>query len=115
MGSSRNEDWDILIKEVSCNRLENAVKPQHIAKTCGSTAGCNRLENAVKPQHPRLARLADFSCNRLENAVKPQVSGRAKRELFSWYRNRKNNKTQIKRDFHNDHLPFGFGSARKII
>ena len=93
MRSSRNETAHFICESGSCNRLENAVKPQP-------------MEAGVE---------LGIRCNRLENAVKPQVSGRAKRELFSWYRNRKNNKTQIKRDFHNDHLPFGFGSARKII
>ena len=35
---------------LSCNRLENAVKPQLALAFALNKQGCNRLENAVKPQ-----------------------------------------------------------------
>ena len=57
---------------ICCNRLENAVKPQHASRRSVSGASCNRLENAVKPQHHVQHVEGVVGCNRLENAVKPQ-------------------------------------------
>ena len=34
--------------DIGCNRLENAVKPQHFVYTYNLPQRCNRLENAVK-------------------------------------------------------------------
>ena len=50
MRSSRNNERTETIKVESCNRLENAVKPQLLPATADEIADCNRLENAVKPQ-----------------------------------------------------------------
>ncbi len=61
--------------DISCNRLENAVKPQLIVSDIFANARCNRLENAVKPQHLVVVICFTNSCNRLENAVKPQQNG----------------------------------------
>ena len=57
----------------SCNRLENAVKPQHDMAARRSLVGCNRLENVVKPQLDGSELTSKSGCNRLENAVKPQL------------------------------------------
>ena len=59
---------------LGCNRLENAVKPQHMMQQGQMNNGCNRLENAVKPQHIIQKRGRGLHCNRLENAVKPQLN-----------------------------------------
>ena len=66
---------------MSCNRLENAVKPQLFDVPENAVQSCNRLENAVKPQ--RLCHLGNSGrrCNRLENAVKPQLKTRGKYQL----------------------------------
>ena len=58
--------------DIGCNRLENAVKPQHQYDKDQTAQGCNRLENAVKPQLISAASNMSRGCNRLENAVKPQ-------------------------------------------
>ena len=58
--------------DIGCNRLENAVKPQHDVYDTDAPDCCNRLENAVKPQHRITFPCFQQRCNRLENAVKPQ-------------------------------------------
>ena len=50
MRSSRNLLNGLSIGRKSCNRLENAVKPQQCITWMILSPGCNRLENAVKPQ-----------------------------------------------------------------
>ena len=60
---------------MSCNRLENAVKPQHSQGLPYVPDCCNRLENAVKPQLRNKRKHWIKRCNRLENAVKPQPIG----------------------------------------
>ena len=50
MRSSRNNEKTAGLQIESCNRLENAVKPQHLEAFYKRTIGCNRLENGVKPQ-----------------------------------------------------------------
>ena len=60
---------------MSCNRLENAVKPQPFVQFLTFKGSCNRLENAVKPQRNIPFKHKNESCNRLENAVKPQQNG----------------------------------------
>ena len=50
MRSSRNNEKTAGLQIESCNRLENAVKPQLQAVTGEDRLSCNRLENAVKPQ-----------------------------------------------------------------
>ena len=72
MRSSRNRGHGSSCNAASCNRLENAVKPQPYLQREKRANSCNRLENAVKPQHHRTGCIWSFSCNRLENAVKPQ-------------------------------------------
>ena len=72
MRSSRNKKGAQVCIEGSCNRLENAVKPQHQDAKGWAGGGCNRLENAVKPQPDRFPITRPQRCNRLENAVKPQ-------------------------------------------
>ncbi|WP_422539009.1 hypothetical protein, partial [Bartonella apihabitans] len=52
--------------QMSCNRLENAVKPQRLPPLIGNTECCNRLENAVKPQHGAAAQQFCQRCNRLK-------------------------------------------------
>ena len=75
MRSSRNCVKRHMKRFISCNRLENAVKPQPNIIRQASPQSCNRLENGVKPQLARNVRRPFDSCNRLENAVKPQQNG----------------------------------------
>ena len=76
MRSSRNKQARMSFATGGCNRLENAVKPQHIHHFLILLNCCNRLENAVKPQRIKPDCQFLTGCNRLENGVKPQQNGR---------------------------------------
>ena len=68
--------------DIGCNRLENAVKPQHDVYDTDAPDCCNRLENAVKPQPSLGFSVFPCRCNRLENAVKPQLP----QSLRAWWK-----------------------------
>ena len=75
MRSSRNTTGTASGYYHSCNRLENAVKPQLWKPDAVPIRCCNRIENAVKPQQNAAHASSSACCNRLENAVKPQQNG----------------------------------------